>query len=145
MVEHLLGGLVDRAAPGCDVLVGFPLPSQPLGREEPRLVGGDGHIAADRDRPIVVYGELHLIALTDVEGAADLVRQGELRLRPHLRPGPQARLGLHLGCRHAHDVLQRSDFLTLLLYHYESIDWTRSMRGATVLWLHRGHRSPSLT
>jgi hypothetical protein len=82
MIEHVHGGLVDGAAPGCDVLVGFPLSSQPFGRGEPRLVGGGGHVAADRDRPIVVHGEFHLIALADVEGAADLLREGELPLEP---------------------------------------------------------------
>ena len=31
MIEHLLGGLVDGATPGCDVLVGFPLPASHSG------------------------------------------------------------------------------------------------------------------
>jgi hypothetical protein len=41
-------------------------PAQPLRREEPRLVGGNRHKAANRDRPVIVDGELHLVALTDV-------------------------------------------------------------------------------
>lgn len=87
MIEHVLGGLVDSTASSCDVLVGFWLSSQPFGREEPRLIGGDGHIAANRDRPIVVHGELHFIARADVEGAADLLGKGELRRGPD-PPGP---------------------------------------------------------
>src|SRR6266576_4646626 len=50
-----------------DVLIGLALAGQPFRREEPRLISGDGHVAADRDRPVVMDGELHLIALADVQ------------------------------------------------------------------------------
>src|SRR5882757_8204020 len=50
-----------------DVLIGLPLAGQPFRREEPRLISGDGHVAADCDRPVVMDGELHLIALADVQ------------------------------------------------------------------------------
>ena len=41
--EHGVGRLVCRSAVGGDLLVGLPLPGQPLRGEEPCLVGRDGH------------------------------------------------------------------------------------------------------
>ena len=61
MGKHFLGRLVDSAPSGCDVLIGFSFSGQPFGGEEPRLVGGDRHVASNRDRPIVVHGEFHFI------------------------------------------------------------------------------------
>src|SRR6266851_2189162 len=67
-----------------------------------RRVGGDGYIPAVRDRPIVVDGELHLVALADVQCAPDLFWQRQLRLGADLYPGAEARLRLDLGGRHTH-------------------------------------------
>ena len=39
------------------------------------MIGGNGHIAADRDRP-VMDGELHLVALADLQCTPDLVEAG---------------------------------------------------------------------
>jgi hypothetical protein len=64
MGKHFRGQLVDSAASGCDVLIGFSLYGQPLGGEEPRLIGGDRHPASNRDRPTVVT-ELILMEIGD--------------------------------------------------------------------------------
>ena len=95
MSEHGIGGLVLRSPPGCDLVVRFLLSGQPLRGEEPGLVGRDGHEAADGDRPVIMQGELDLIALADVQRAPDVVGQRQLRLGAHPRPGPDA--GLRLG------------------------------------------------
>jgi hypothetical protein len=48
--------------------------------------------------------------------AADLLREGELRLRPNLHPHAQAGLRFHLGLGHIHNLLQGVRFPTLLRY-----------------------------
>ena len=92
MGEHLLGRLMHRPPTRGDVLIGFPLTGQPLRGEEPRLIGRDRHIAADRDCPVVMDRELHLIQRRpgNITGAAaDWVCPVDSADRP--RPSGRAR------------------------------------------------------
>ena len=68
--------------------------------EEPGLIGRDGHVTANRDRPVVMDGEFHLVAFADVQRAPDLLGQFQLRFGPHLHPGADEGLRLNLGGRH---------------------------------------------
>src|ERR1700678_1608133 len=117
MSEHVPGRLVRRAPPDVNVLIGLPLTGQPFRCKEPRLVGGDGHIAADGDRPVIVDRELHLVALADMQRAPDLLGQRQLRLGANLHPGTKAGRRLHLGSWHAHSI---SSFVSkiFLLSHF---------------------------
>src|SRR5580658_11288572 len=117
MREHVVGRLVHRSLPGRDLLVRLAFPGQPPRGEEPGLIGRDGDVATYRDRPVVMDGELHLVALTNVQGAPDLLGQRQLRLGSHLHPGADEGLRFDLGSRHAHDSHSlNSDFPTILLY-----------------------------
>jgi hypothetical protein len=58
---------VRRAPPGGHILIGLPLTGQPFRCKEPRLIGGDGHIAADGDRPVIVDRELHVVAFAQAK------------------------------------------------------------------------------
>ena len=78
------------------------VPRPATGGEEPGLIGRDGHVAAYRDRPVVMNGELHLIALTDVQRAPDLLGQRQLGFGSHLYPGADKRLRFDLAGRYAH-------------------------------------------
>ena len=50
--------------------VGFPLPGQPIRGEEPRLIGRDGYIATDGDRPVLLDS-----AMTEDSSFADFLRR----------------------------------------------------------------------
>jgi hypothetical protein len=102
MREHGVGRLVRRSPSRRYLLVRLALPGEPLRGEEPGLISRDGHIAAYRDRPVVMDGELHLVALADVQCAADLLGQCQLCFRTYLHPGADEGLRFDLGGRHAH-------------------------------------------
>lgn len=117
MREHVIGRIVHCSLPGRDLLVCFAFPGQPLRGEEPGLIGRDGNVAADCDRPVAMDGELHLIAFTDVQRAPDLLGQCQLRFGPDFHPGADEGLRFDLGGRHTHDSrLFSSDFPTIPLY-----------------------------
>src|SRR5580700_292687 len=121
MSEHVLGRLV-RGAPSCrDVLISLAFPGQPLRGEEPCLIGRDRYIAPDGDRPVLLDGELHLIAFPDVQCAPDLLRQGELRLRADLDAGSHPGLRLSLGRGHTHELTSPDRFG---FSYYPTLPWT---------------------
>jgi hypothetical protein len=78
--EHGLARVVDRAFIHGDLIVRLPFTSKPFRSEEPSLVRRNRDIPADGNPAIRLHGELHLIALADVQDMPDFLRQGELRL-----------------------------------------------------------------
>ena len=114
--EHVFGRLVAGATSRRNLLVRFPFPGQPLRGEKPCLIGGDGHVAAQADRPIFVHGELHLVAFADVQRAPDLLGQGELCFPDGPSHGPAREVPVR-SCQQAHPWEAPSDFPTLPLYH----------------------------
>jgi hypothetical protein len=65
-------------------------------------------------------GELHLIALANVQCTPDLLGQRQLRLGTDLDPGTQAGRRLDLGGWHTHDGCSLEyDSPTLLLYSHD--------------------------
>src|SRR6266478_3821107 len=121
MSEHVLGRLV-HGAPSCrDVLISLAFPGQPLRGEEPCLIGRDGYIAPDSDRPVLLDGELHLIAFPDVQCTPDLLWQGELRLRADLDAGSQPGLRRSLGGGYSHELTLPDRFG---FSYYPTLPWT---------------------
>ena len=120
MVEHGIDRVVHRASTCRDLSVRLLITSQWLPIEEPHLVGWDGDIAPDRDHPVLVHSELHLVALADAQCTPDLLRQGELCLSANLRSSadPRSRLLLCSGRVHRVIPLRKSDAPTILPSYY---------------------------